>query len=55
MRSVEKITPADPANLESHESIVQQAGQVWYVNTEVMMEVTYKITTINHVHFVFLC
>jgi hypothetical protein len=29
-RIVERITPADPANLASHESVSQQAGGVWY-------------------------
>jgi biotin carboxylase/acetyl-CoA carboxylase carboxyltransferase component/biotin carboxyl carrier protein len=29
-RSVERVTPADPASPETHESIVVQAGQVWY-------------------------
>lgn len=29
-RSVEKVVPADPASLETHESVVTQAGQVWY-------------------------
>jgi acetyl-CoA carboxylase/biotin carboxylase 1 len=29
-RIVERVTPADPANLASHESVSQQAGGVWY-------------------------
>jgi biotin carboxylase/acetyl-CoA carboxylase carboxyltransferase component/biotin carboxyl carrier protein len=29
-RSVERVSPADPASPETHESIVVQAGQVWY-------------------------
>lgn len=29
-RSVERVSPADPASPETHESIVLQAGQVWY-------------------------
>jgi hypothetical protein len=29
-RSVERVSPADPASPETHESIVNQAGQVWY-------------------------
>jgi biotin carboxylase/acetyl-CoA carboxylase carboxyltransferase component/biotin carboxyl carrier protein len=29
-RSVERVSPADPASPETHETIVQQAGQVWY-------------------------
>jgi len=29
-RIVERVTPADPANLASQESVAQQAGGVWY-------------------------
>lgn len=29
-RSVELITPADPANLDSEVKVIQQAGQVWF-------------------------
>jgi biotin carboxylase/acetyl-CoA carboxylase carboxyltransferase component/biotin carboxyl carrier protein len=29
-RSMERVSPADPASPETHESIVLQAGQVWY-------------------------
>lgn len=29
-RTTERTTPADPASPETHESIVAQAGQVWY-------------------------
>jgi len=29
-RTVEHITPADPANSDSREQIIQQAGQVWF-------------------------
>jgi len=29
-RTIEKITPADPANLDSEEHVVQQAGGVWF-------------------------
>lgn len=29
-RSVERVTPADPASPETRESVVTQAGQVWY-------------------------
>lgn len=29
-RSVERVTPADPASPETHENVVTQAGQVWY-------------------------
>lgn len=29
-RTVEKVTPADPANPESRETVVQQAGGVWF-------------------------
>lgn len=29
-RSVERLTPADPASPETRESVVTQAGQVWY-------------------------
>eukprot|EP01117_Protostelium_nocturnum_P006363 TRINITY_DN2299_c0_g1_i1.p1 TRINITY_DN2299_c0_g1~~TRINITY_DN2299_c0_g1_i1.p1 ORF type:complete len:2212 (+),score=828.58 TRINITY_DN2299_c0_g1_i1:166-6801(+) len=29
-RTVELIKPADPASLDSHEDIIQQAGQVWF-------------------------
>lgn len=29
-RSVDKISPADPASPETYESVVTQAGQVWY-------------------------
>ncbi len=29
-RSVERVTPADPASPETFESVVTQAGQVWY-------------------------
>ncbi|KAI0561150.1 acetyl-CoA carboxylase [Gracilaria domingensis] len=29
-RSVERVTPADPASPDTRESVVSQAGQVWY-------------------------
>ncbi|KAL6044996.1 acetyl-CoA carboxylase [Balamuthia mandrillaris] len=29
-RVMERVTPADPANLDSEESVVQQAGGVWF-------------------------
>ncbi|KAK2176007.1 hypothetical protein NP493_691g01001 [Ridgeia piscesae] len=29
-RTVELITPADPANLDSESKVIQQAGQVWF-------------------------
>jgi acetyl-CoA carboxylase carboxyltransferase component len=29
-RTVELVKPADPAALESHEDVIQQAGQVWF-------------------------
>jgi len=29
-RTIEKVTPADPANLDSEEHVVQQAGGVWF-------------------------
>lgn len=29
-RSIERVTPADPASPETFESVVTQAGQVWY-------------------------
>ncbi|KAJ5751970.1 Acetyl-CoA carboxylase [Penicillium odoratum] len=32
-RSVENVTPADPANPDSMEMIVQEAGGVWYPNS----------------------
>ncbi|EGW34547.1 uncharacterized protein SPAPADRAFT_134536 [Spathaspora passalidarum NRRL Y-27907] len=32
-RAVENLTPADPANPDSTESMVQEAGQVWYPNS----------------------
>ena len=32
-RSVENITPADPANPDSTEMVTQEAGQVWYPNS----------------------
>ncbi|KAK9457220.1 acetyl-CoA carboxylase [Dipodascopsis uninucleata] len=32
-RSVENILPADPANPDSTEQVVQEAGQVWYPNS----------------------
>lgn len=32
-RTVEHIVPADPANAESHQQIMMEAGQVWYPNS----------------------
>lgn len=32
-RTVENVTPADPANTDSMEQIVQEAGGVWYPNS----------------------
>ncbi|CCC70019.1 hypothetical protein NCAS_0D04380 [Naumovozyma castellii] len=32
-RTVENLIPADPANPESQESLIQEAGQVWYPNS----------------------
>ncbi|KAH3668226.1 hypothetical protein OGAPHI_001980 [Ogataea philodendri] len=32
-RAVENLTPADPANQDSTEVLVQEAGQVWYPNS----------------------
>jgi acetyl-CoA carboxylase carboxyltransferase component len=29
-RTVEAVVPADPANPESQQQVLQQAGQVWY-------------------------
>nr|CAG8435070.1 14004_t:CDS:2 [Entrophospora candida] len=32
-RTVEHIVPADPANSESHQQVMMEAGQVWYPNS----------------------
>ncbi|CCE64423.1 hypothetical protein TPHA_0H02190 [Tetrapisispora phaffii CBS 4417] len=32
-RTIENVIPADPANPDSTESIIQEAGQVWYPNS----------------------
>ncbi|CCK72032.1 uncharacterized protein KNAG_0I02460 [Huiozyma naganishii CBS 8797] len=32
-RTVENLIPADPANPDSRESLIQEAGQVWYPNS----------------------
>ncbi|CAG8507081.1 5656_t:CDS:2, partial [Acaulospora morrowiae] len=32
-RTVEHIVPADPANAESHQEVMVEAGQVWYPNS----------------------
>jgi acetyl-CoA carboxylase/biotin carboxylase 1 len=45
-RSVENITPADPANPDSTEMVVQEAGQVWYPNSA--YKTSQAINDFNH-------
>ena len=32
-RTIESIVPADPADTESHQQVMMEAGQVWYPNS----------------------
>ncbi|TGZ84080.1 acetyl-CoA carboxylase [Ascodesmis nigricans] len=45
-RSVENVTPADPANPDSTETVVQEAGQVWYPNSA--FKTAQAINDFNH-------
>ncbi|KAK9486980.1 acetyl-CoA carboxylase [Lipomyces starkeyi] len=46
VRSVENIFPADPANPDSTEMLVQEAGQVWYPNSA--FKTAQAINDFNH-------
>lgn len=45
-RSVENVTPADPANPDSTEQFTQEAGQVWYPNSA--FKTAQAINDFNH-------
>ncbi|KAF8466702.1 acetyl-CoA carboxylase [Kalaharituber pfeilii] len=45
-RSVENVTPADPANPDSTEQVTQEAGQVWYPNSA--FKTAQAINDFNH-------
>lgn len=45
-RSVENITPADPANPDSTEQVTNEAGQVWYPNSA--FKTAQAINDFNH-------
>lgn len=45
-RSVENVTPADPANPDSTEQVTQEAGQVWYPNSA--FKTSQAINDFNH-------
>ncbi|KAI5787034.1 acetyl-CoA carboxylase-like protein [Peziza echinospora] len=45
-RSIENVTPADPANPDSTEQVAQEAGQVWYPNSA--FKTAQAINDFNH-------
>ncbi|KAK9479207.1 acetyl-CoA carboxylase [Lipomyces japonicus] len=46
VRSVENLIPADPANPDSTEQLIQEAGQVWYPNSA--FKTAQAINDFNH-------